>query len=182
MSMFTPIGVGGRRIDRRRRRRRWPAITMVVLVVLASGAAASWWFVIREPASGAVAAPRRCPAAKPTPATLLKPGQVNVNVYNSTNRFGLAASVSEKLDARGYKIVKVDNDPLQRSISGVAEIRHGEQGIGAARTILAVAPGAELVADARKTTRVDLVLGKRYDALAAKPEPPMVTPAPRPGC
>jgi hypothetical protein len=186
MSMFTPIGTGGR-LHRRPRRRRRPAVTAVLVVGLAVAvaAAASWWFLLREPDTptvAAAAAAATCPKPKPTAATLLKPADVSVNVYNSTDRFGLAASVSEKLAAREYAVRTVDNDPLQRSIQGVAEVRHGPAGIEEARTIVAVVPGARLVPTKRASAQVDLALGEGFKALADKPVPPMVTPQPKPGC
>lgn len=179
--MFTPIGVGGR-LDRRRRRRRWPAITVVVLAVVLVSAATSWWFVFREPAGSSAAVPPRCPKLKPTAAALVEPAKVQVNIYNSTKRIGLAADVSKKLAARGYSVDEVANDPLERSIPGVAEVRYGQAGIDEARTIVAVVPGGRLVPLARKDAKVDLSLGERFEALARRPVPPKVTPSPRPGC
>jgi hypothetical protein len=178
--MFTPVGMGGQRRGRGpRRRRRWPAVLAVV--VLAAAAGAGWWFLDRGAEAPARAVPR-CPAVSPTPAALMKPAKVTVNVYNATDRYRLAAKTATRLEKQGYAVGRVDNDPLKRAVTTPAEVRHGEKGLAQAHTVVAVAPGATLVPDERGGARVDLVLGSKWSGFAESPEPPMVTPPPRPGC
>ncbi|MGH8867030.1 MAG: LytR C-terminal domain-containing protein [Actinomycetes bacterium] len=177
--MFTPIGMGGHKSRRRRHRRRWPAVLLVAALV-AGGGAGGWWYLLREP-DVSVAEPS-CPRVTPTAAAMLAPKQVQLNVYNATQRLGLAATVAKRMTARGYAVKKIDNDPLERAVSGAAEIRYGEKGLAEARTVQALAGTAEMVKDARTTATVDLVLGDKWRRLAAKPVAPKVTPEPRPGC
>jgi uncharacterized membrane protein (DUF485 family) len=115
----------GASIHRRRRRRR-AAITMTLVALVMLGAftyAAAYfqgWVGKAVPKSAASAA---CQPAGPVKA--LTPSAVTLNVYNSTGRVGLAASVAKSLRTLGFKVVDVANDPLGRPISGVGEIRHG---------------------------------------------------------
>jgi hypothetical protein len=180
MSMFTPVGMGGQRYGRGPRRRRWPAVLLVV-ALLGAGAGAAWWLLDRGAGAPARAVPR-CPAVTPTPAALMEPGKVTVNVYNASDRYRLAAKTATRLEKQGYAVGKIDNDPLKRAVTTPAEVRHGEKGLAQARTVLAVAPDAALVQDDRTGERVDLVLGGSWGGFADAPEPPMVTPPPRPGC
>jgi hypothetical protein len=53
---------------------------------------------------------------------------VTINVYNATDRQGLAATVAKSLRTQGFKVGKVANDPLSKSIGGVGEVRRGPAG------------------------------------------------------
>lgn len=111
------------------------------------------------------------------------PGRVTLNVYNTTYHTGLAAAVARDMRSRGFRIGQVSNDPLQRMIAGTAEIRHGEDGMAAARVVASHLPGATLVTDRRAGTSVDLVIGNAFTALlpaadVPHPPPPPRTPAP----
>ena len=48
-----------------------------------------------------------------------------MNVYNSTKRAGLAGTTARELSRIGFRINKVENDPLGVSLRGVGEIRFG---------------------------------------------------------
>ena len=167
----------GASIHRRRRRRR-AAITLtlvaVVLLVTFTYAAAYFQGWVGTRAPKAVASPS-CQAA--TPLEVLTPRAVTVNVYNSTDRANLAASVAKSLRTQGFKVVGVANDPLGRTLSGVGEIRHGPDGEAAAALVVARLPGAKVVLDNRTDATVDLVLGKTFKVLTA---PPKVAPT-KPG-
>ncbi|MHB8275114.1 MAG: LytR C-terminal domain-containing protein [Dermatophilaceae bacterium] len=164
----------GASIHRRRRRRR-AAVTLILVALVLLGtftyAAAYFqgWVGTRSPKT--VASPS-CQVA--TPVEALTPRTVTVNVYNSTNRAGLAASVAKSLRTQGFKVVDVANDPLGRSISGVGEIRHGRAGAAAATLAATRLPGAKLVLDNRTDATVDLVLGTKFTVLSV---PPKVAPA-----
>ncbi len=164
MSMFTPAGVGGRGPARRGRRRSWPVLLLAaVLVIGLTGA--GWWLWQRD-TDDAVATADRTPCPKPTaPPAAVPPGKVTVNVYNATDRRGLAARVATQLRKRGFKVVKVDNDPLDRRVTGLAEVRHSEPGAGAARTVVAQVGTVVAVPDQRTDASVDLVLGAGFRAL-----------------
>ena len=57
------------------------------------------------------------------------------------------------------------NDPLYpaRDLACTAQIRYGQAGTTAARTLLIVQPCAQLVLDDRISDSVDLAVGARYD-------------------
>jgi hypothetical protein len=110
----------------------------------------------------------------------LTPSAVTVNVYNATDRQGLAASVAKSLRTQGFKVA---NDPLSKSISGVGEVRRGPTGEAGATLAAARLSGAKVVRDQRTDQTVDMVLGNRFRALSA---PPRVAPpkagTPTPSC
>lgn len=115
----------------------------------------------------AVASPARQVVA---PVKALLPRAVTVNVYNSTDRAGLAASVAKTLRTQGFKVAEVANDPLGRSISGVGEIRYGRLGAAGATLAATRLSGARLVVDARTDATVDLVLGDKFTVLKVPPK------------
>ncbi|GAB4076055.1 hypothetical protein GCM10028781_08180 [Nostocoides australiense] len=113
----------------------------------------------------------------PAPPPL--PGEITVNVYNTTYREGLASEVGDALRDRSFELGSVGNDPLMSFLpDDVAVIRHGPEGADAADVLLQHIPGARLVTDTREDTSLDLVLGNDYAALT--PEAEIPKPAPRP--
>lgn len=113
------------------------------------------------------------PRLKPIPA------EVQVNVYNTTFKTGLAKTVADELTARRFKIKEVSNDPLKTMQMGTAVIRHGEEGDLAATLLKGHVPGAELVKDTRTGTTVDLVIGNAYSALVPTAKVPPLPPRPK---
>jgi hypothetical protein len=176
----------GASIHRRRRRRRAAiTLTLVALVLLGTFTYAAayfqGWVGTRAPK---IASPS-CQAA--TPAEALTPRAVTVNVYNSTDRAGLAASVAKSLRTQSFKVVAVANDPLGKPLSGVGEIRHGPAGEAGAALVAARLTGAKLVLDSRTDATVDLVLGKTFKVLSVPPKvaprkPSKPTPSSSPPC
>jgi hypothetical protein len=111
---------------------------------------------------------------------LPKPATVTVNVFNATDRGGLARTTANELGKRGFGIGSIANDPLGADVAGVGEVRHGPDGLAGAQLMLYYVPGSVLVADTRTGTTVDLVLGEKFirvapqktvDAALAKPVP-----------
>jgi len=90
--------------------------------------------------------------------------QIKLNVYNSTNRNGLAAATAAELKKRGFMIAKVTNDPLKANLTVAAEVRGAVA--PAMRMVAAEVAGAQLHADTRTDGSVDLVLGTGFTALA----------------
>jgi hypothetical protein len=185
--MLTPVGVGGRpRSPGRRGRGAWLPRLLLVALLLAAVAAGTWWWYLgsSEPEVAARPTPS-CPAPSPTP-TVLPPSEVTVNVYNATDRRGLAARVARQLRQRGFAVRRVDNDPTGRTVTGLAEVRSGPGGEDAARTVIAHVGGGVGVPDQRDRRRVDLALGpefRRLEPTAAAAEALRPTPQPRPtGC
>ena len=194
MSMLTPRGTGARKPGRRGgATSRHGTLLLVALLALAL-AGTAWWVVRRTPSEDVAAAARpTCPAPSPTP-TVVPVTAVTVNVYNATARRGLAGEVAAQLRKRGFRVKKVDNDPLNRTVTGPAEVRSSKAGTDAARTVVAqVAPPSQAgaahvvaVPDQRADASVDLVLGAAFHGLqppAAAAAALRPTPQPTPsGC
>ena len=93
------------------------------------------------------------------------PSTVQLRVYNSSAVRGQAKAVTDELRAAGFEsILDGANDPLYPAsdLHCVAQIRFGPAGASAARTVLLVAPCAQLVVDSRVDDSVDISLGGRY--------------------
>ena len=93
------------------------------------------------------------------------PSIVVLTVFNASSVRGQAKAVTDELRAAGFESIKASsNDPLYPAadLQCVAQIRYGPAGAAAARTVLLVAPCAQLVLDSRVDDSVDLALGGRY--------------------
>jgi hypothetical protein len=93
------------------------------------------------------------------------PAQVTLQVFNASTTRGQAKTVTNDLRAAGFaSILGGANDPLYPAfdLRCTSEIRYGQAGTAAARTLLLVAPCAQLVLDNRISDSVDLALGARY--------------------
>lgn len=112
------------------------------------------------------AQPEPCETTLVAPAEVLpRPDSVVVNVYNSTQRGGLAGTTAQELSQRGFRINKVENDPLGVSLRGTGEIRYGPKGADNARLLAFYFPGAVLVDDGRSGPRVDISVGRGFEAI-----------------
>ena len=163
----------GASIHRRRRRRRAAiTLTIVGLVMVGTFAYAAAYFQgwVGTRSSSAPTSPT-CQAV--TPGQALTPSAVTINVYNATNRAGLAASVAKSLRTQGFKVAKVTNDPVGKTIDSVGEVRHGPTGAAGATLAATRLSGAKVVTDERTDNTVDVVLGNKFTALSA---PPKVAP------
>jgi hypothetical protein len=95
---------------------------------------------------------------------------VPLRVLNASQVVGQAKTVTDELRAAGFaSILPQDNDPLypaasypQAVLHCYGEIRFGQAGQAEARTVLMVAPCAQLVLDNRIDNSVDLALGSTY--------------------
>lgn len=94
------------------------------------------------------------------------PEDVVVNVYNATDRNGLARAVAKALVDQGFRTASVTNDPLQKTIPGVGEVRWGRSGVEEATAVLLRVPGARSIRDTRSDASVDLVLGEAFKAVS----------------
>lgn len=169
----------------RRRRRQRAVITLACVILLLLGTvayAASYvqgW--VGNTAPKAVAN-----ASCTNPA--LKPSRVTINVYNASNRTGLAATVARALEKQGFKVATVDNDPLGKTLLGVGEIRAGQSGAAGAVLLVKRLSGARTMQDDRMDASVDIVLGVKFKALRVPPRAPVVklknavVKVPNPGC
>jgi len=164
----------------RRRRRRRAAVTLTCVILLLLGTAV---YAASYVKGWVGAAPPKAAVRLSCTNPALAPGAVTVNVYNATDRAGLAASVAAALERQGFKVASIDNDPLGKTILTVGEIRTGQN--GAAGTILVAQrlSGARVVQDDRTDASVDIVLGKVFRALTVPPRAAVPKPARAvPGC
>lgn len=185
MSMLTPRGAGGLPGVRRAGTGRRAAVAALALLAIAAGSWAAWTYTTGQEPSVRAQPRRSCPAPVAT-LTGAAPGQVRVNVYNATDRRGLAARVAGQLERRGFRVKKVDNDPAGRTVTSAAEVRHSASEARAARTVAAQVGAVVEVLDGRENATVDLVLGAAFTrlstaedaaaALAAQPRPELLQP------
>lgn len=156
--------------DRPYRRRRQRRATIVIAVVLL-GLAGAFYYAstyFRD------TAPKPQPCTTEVAAAPLTPQDVSLDVYNSTNRTGLAAAVAKQAGARGFKIKAVGNDPLGPSVKQVAQIRFGPEGEASAKLLKTHVPQAVLVNDKRKGDTIDLAVGAAWKGFGKVPV--VVTP------
>ncbi len=94
------------------------------------------------------------------------PAVVTLQVFNASTARGQAKTVTNDLRAAGFtSILGGANDPLYpaHDLVCTAQIRYGQAGTAAARTVLLVEPCAQLVLDDRISDSVDLALGNGYN-------------------
>jgi zona occludens toxin (predicted ATPase) len=158
----------------RRSRRRRALITLVLVALMLFFA---FWYAysyyrssgeaVAAPAPTCTTAAPAAPAAPAKAAAAPKPADITINVYNATSRDGLAGKTASDVRERGFKVATVTNDPLQRTVTGTAEVRYGKSGAAKAKLVLGLVKGAKPVRDARTDASVDLVLGDKFTALTA---------------
>lgn len=105
-----------------------------------------------------------CPAAS---YDYTPPEKINLNVYNSTSRPGLARSVADEFAVRKFIVGAVAN--TTSSYHGVAMIVSGAAGQSAAFSVQRNVPGSDYFQDGRTDPSVDVILTGDYKELA-KPE------------
>lgn len=176
----------------RRYRRRRPLPALLLIVVLGVAAVIVWLKVLGSEedtgpaACGPPTQPPNTVAGQP-PTTLgqaLEPDALDdtgpappphalVRVVNASTQRGQAAEVTEALRQFGFgQIAPPGNDPLYSAsdLGCRAQIRFGQLGASAARTLSLIEPCAELVRDERQDATVDLAIGERFDDLRPKSE------------
>lgn len=165
---------------RRRHTRERQAVVFGVLLaglgVAAAGAGAVYTgnlelpFLTRDFSSpeptGLAVADSPCP---PEGATPVPYGQITVNVYNSTNRVGLAGDTGDALESRGFVIGTEANarGAGYTAYPDTALIQFGAQGVAAAYTVAAQFDSPQLVLDTREDATVDVVVGAAFNNLVA---------------
>ena len=95
------------------------------------------------------------------------PEKVNLNVYNSTSRPGLARSVADAFAERKFIVGAVAN--TTSSYRGVALVVSGAAGQSAAFSVQRNVPGSDYFQDGRTDPSVDVILTGDFKELA-KPE------------
>lgn len=176
---------------RYRKRRPWPAL--ILILVLCAASTFVWFKVIHTadaraskitcapPAPAAVTTTKKKVKNQP-PTTLGKaldrdalaktapapPSTAQVRVLNATTERGKASQVSSALTELGFaKLLPVGNDPVyaNQDMSCQGQIRFGQRGMAAARTLNLLEPCAELIKDERTDASVDLVVGDKFGEL-----------------
>jgi hypothetical protein len=127
------------------------------------------------------ATPNPC-ATEMVPASevLPPPSKVKVNVYNATGVAGLASKTASALEKAGFKVGKVANDPVGRTITGVGQIRYGPKAVKRAELLSLYVPGAVLVELTRTGPKVDLAMGDSFEGLAPEQQVNAALASPRP--
>jgi hypothetical protein len=167
--------------SRTKRRRKVIAAGMFCAVIVGAGAYGVVTLIGSDPKPKPVAACRAEAHSNANPAVLLRPvndlaqagagagpvtaAQFKLNVYNSTNRNGLAAGAATELKKRGFVVGKVTNDPLKANLTIAAEVRGAS--LQAMHIVAAEVTGSQLRTDTRTDGTVDLVLGSGFTALAS---------------
>ena len=90
-----------------------------------------------------------------------------LNVYNSTQRQGLAAHTATELKQRGFVIGQVTNDPLKANLAIAAQVRGSASQTAELHEVADEVPGAQIKTDGRTDPSVDLVLGAGFTTLAS---------------
>lgn len=149
-----------------RQRTKSVAIVMAVFLVLGLVAFA---FVMTAPSG------KKAPCT-PLAASEVVPDRVAVNVFNGTIETGLGEKISKELEARGFQIGTIGNDPLRRKIRGTGELRYGPAGGTQVAALQRWQPGMNLILDEkRRGPTVDFVLGSKFTKLNDVPAPPAGT-------
>jgi hypothetical protein len=163
------------------------------MAVLGIAASVVWFTVINSDADLTEAAKCNPPAAPASaapdqpPTTLgqalardsldrtdpAPPAQALVRVVNASTQRGQAGEITEELRQLGFaQVAAPANDPLYGlgELGCRSQIRFGQQGTAAARTLSLLEPCAELIRDDRQDATVDLAIGKKFDDLRPKAE------------
>ena len=150
----------------RRRRRILHGVVLVLLVGLVAAAVVAAVAImngqIRIPtAERDQAAVSVCPEAR---FDYTPPEKINLNVYNSTSRPGLARSVADEFAARKFIVGAVAN--TTSGYRGVALVVSGAAGQSAAFSVQRNLPGSDYFQDGRTDPSVDVILTGDFKELA----------------
>jgi hypothetical protein len=148
------------------RRRVLHAVVLVILIGLIVAAIITALAIINgrlkipaaEPADETVST---CPVAT---FDYTPNDKINLNVYNSTSRPGLARSVADEFLARKFVVGAVAN--VDAGYRGVAAVVSGAAGQSAAFSVQRNLPGSDYFQDGRTDGSVDVILAQDYAALA----------------
>lgn len=99
---------------------------------------------------------------------------IQLNVYNASDKTGAAKTVAQEFKQRRFKVdpEKASNDPLHKPVQGVAVLRYGPKMVGAAWVVRSYFLNeADLEFDpSRQDETVDVVLGPSFQKLATETE------------
>ncbi|MEC3974692.1 envelope integrity protein Cei [Amycolatopsis sp. H20-H5] len=182
--MASGNGIGDRKARPYRKRRPLPAL--IVIGVLALGAIVVWVHAVVTRAD--IDAAVRCdPPPNPAPGvtytplphsglddrTPIPPDKVAARVLNASDVRGQGGIATTSLHDLGFtQMGEPTNDPAYdgRKAKCRGQIRFGENGASAARTLSLAVPCAELIKDNRKDATVDLTTGTTFGDVRPKAE------------
>ncbi|MTD53992.1 envelope integrity protein Cei [Amycolatopsis pithecellobii] len=182
--MASGIGFGNRKKRGYRRRRPLPAL--IVIAILGLVAMVVWVRAITDKAD--IDTALRC-TPPPTPAQGLTysslthtalddiapipPDKIAVQVLNASQARGQGAITTEGLRELGFaQIAPPDNDPAypNQDAKCQGQLRFGDNGRSAARTLSLVLPCLELVKDTRADASVDVSTAAGFGDLRPTPQ------------
>lgn len=137
------------------------AVIALVFVVVA---------VVRD-SQGNAGTAAGCPEGWPlADLTLRERKDVKINVFNATDRPGLAHTVSDEFRNRQFQVAKTGDEKKQ--VDGVAVLRYGPNGVGSAHLLEAYFLNEAVRGYDEKRTddTVDVVLGNNFQQLATTTE------------
>ena len=103
-------------------------------------------------------------------------GQVKLNIYNGTNRVGLAEDIGAQFKTRGFILGKTETAPAKpdgKPYDNIATIIYGPEAVGAAALVSAyfLANQATMQFNIKRTgPEVDVILGNQFQQLATTTE------------
>lgn len=159
----------------------------MVLVTLLGAASLYIWFSVFEGADNIDEAIRCHPPASAPPGTQytsvghdalddvapIPPGAVPVQVLNAGDMRGEAAITTAELRQLGFtRLDEPANDPAyeDRTANCRGQIRFGDNGAAAARTLSLIDTCLELINDGRKDATVDLAIGTQFTDVRPRSE------------
>ncbi|MFO7193171.1 envelope integrity protein Cei [Thermocrispum sp.] len=160
--------------------RKYRPLPALILIAILGGASALIWFKVLNDSANIDEAIRCEPPASAPPGMIytslshdaldhvdpIPPEEVRVRVLNASGKRRQAALVTESLRNIGFtRVGKPANDKAYENREKPAcrgQIRFGENGEAAARTLSLIDPCLELVKDERKGASVDLAIGEDF--------------------
>ena len=140
---------------------------LIFLLVLAVAALGVWWNVLRQDRAMEQAQAAACTSASEAPPSL-EPSTVTLRVFNAGEESGKAGEVAAELQARGFLVEEIANDPHPEfGVTGVGELRFGPGNQRTADFVRLFLPGATDRPDTRATSIVDVVVGPDFSQLAS---------------
>jgi type IV secretory pathway TrbD component len=181
-----------RRAARRRRLQQRQTVVFggLVTILLVAGlvAGAVWTGLLPAPFTREFSAEETTEQSLVTPcppegAVPVELSSITANVYNGTDRAGLAGATGSALGALGVVVNQEANWPAG-SYDGVVQIVSGQLGVSAAYSLARLFEGATVALDStRSDESVDVVLGQGYQSVlspdqvaALDPAAPLVAP------
>ncbi|MEU8029934.1 LytR C-terminal domain-containing protein [Streptomyces sp. NPDC049099] len=187
MSMLTPPGMGGQyritgdKYPRMRPPRRHGRLVAAVVASAAVLGLLGWGTlqlidVFTGGKKGTVAAAKtECRKTKAAPAArvraLPRPGDITVNVYNATQRTGLAKDTADALKRRGFKIGDVGNatKEFDKKVKNAGMLLGPPEARNTSLAVLGthLAGAEQRTAAGRKGAAVDLIIGDAFKGLTS---------------